>query len=191
MYLKFDDGFCDFDLDLLRVILTLLDSPLDDLQRRIKLCHDPVSSGLCDQAEYLVGTGFIVCQRYLSSTYGCNGVAKEHALSIGPYHKGGKTLASLLNAAANYWKHESEWPIATFEEAAGEKTMVAVSMHDTNALTDHARKTILAIETATSWSNYTCANLLFELTGPDFRLTSLIPILEDWRQQLDSTRIGQ
>lgn len=182
MYFKVDGKFSDFDLKMLCHILTLLDSSLTELQQQIDASDDPDGMGFCDQGEYLVGTGFMLCQRYLSSTFGCHNVSKDVALSIGPFHKEGRSIVGLINAAANYWKHEIEWPFATLDESTG-----AVRVRDIDAIDSRAKRTIREIEVVTPWSDYTCANLLYELTA-SLRLMDLIPIFEDWRQRLNAIR---
>ena len=59
----------------------------------------------------------------------------------------------ILNAAANFWKHQDEW----------EPT--ALVTRNVDILGDRQRKTIDVIESVTPWSDYTFANLLFELPG--------------------------
>jgi len=178
MHIKIGEDFSDCDLKFLRDHLTLLDSRWDEIQKRIDECTDPESAGLFDEGEYLVGMGFTACQQYLSATYGPLGVKKEAALTVGPHHTSGQTYARLLNAAANYWKHMEEWD------------SIAVIARNVDALKKIQKQTVRIIEFVTPWSDYTCANLLFELTIPELRLSSLIPKLEDWRRQLDAAYSG-
>ncbi len=144
MYLKFDDGFNDYDLDFVRDLFSLLDEWLDRLQERIDECFDPDQWGLFDEAEYIAGMGFVACQRYLASTYGSNDLRKDVALELGPHHSGGESYASILHAAANYWKHVDEW------DASAKIT------RDVAQLNDRQQRTIRIIESVTSWSDYTC-----------------------------------
>lgn len=175
MYIKFDNCYCDSDLQFLKELFALLDERFDDLQRRIDDSFDPDQMGLFDEAEYLSGMGFIACQRYLASTYGPVGVAKKDALSVGPKYDGGEPFAQILHAAANYWKHVDEWDTN------------AVILRDRHALRSDQQDTIRIIETVTAWSDYTCANLLTSLARPGKpRLAVLVPMLEAWRDQFDS-----
>ena len=150
-------------------LLTLLDSQLRDLEEQIGKSPDPDSMGLFDRGEFLAGTGFVACQRYLASTYGPHNVPKEIALAVGPYHAGGESYAAIFNAAANFWKHVDEWDIFT-------------------PLGVRQQRTVDLIESVTPWSNYTCANLLFELAG-QLQFAGLIPKIEDWRKQLDAAQV--
>lgn len=179
MYLKFgDDVFHDFDLEFLRDLFTLLDGRLDELQERIDKCFDPDQMGLFDDVEYIAGMGFVACQRYLASTFRQTGLDKQSALAIGPRHKGRESFARILNAAANDWKHVDEWDTQ------------ATIARDVTRLDEKQEATIRVIESVTQWSDYTCANLLYELTGPNSQFTALLPILESWREELDAARVG-
>ena len=133
--------------------------------------------GFFDEAEYLAGIGFVACQRYLASTYGQHNTQKDAALKLGPQHDGGEPIARVLNAAANYWKHVDEWDTS------------ATITRDAEKLKGQQLRTIRIIETVTPWCDYTCANLLGELTT-ESRFTDLIPTLEAWRGQLDATCVG-
>jgi hypothetical protein len=177
MYLKFDGGFFDYDLDFVRDLFSLLDERLDRQQELIDECFAPDQMELFDEAEYIAGMGFVACQRYLASTYGQHDLQKDVALELGPHHDGGESYARILNAAANYWKHVDEWDTS------------ATIARDVARLDDRQQRTIRIIESVTPWSDYTCANLLCELT-PHSRFTDLIPTLEAWRERLDAANGG-
>lgn len=176
MYLKFDDGVLDYDLDFVRDLFALLDERLDRLQERIDECSDPDQLGLFDEAEFIAGVGFVACQRYLASTYGPHGLPKDVALKLGPHHHNGESYACILNAAANYWKHVDEWDAS------------ATIARDIGQLDDRQQRTIHVIESVTPWSEYTCAHLLCELT-PRSHFSALIPTLEAWRERVDAAQV--
>lgn len=175
MYIKVGDEFADSDLEFLRDLLEMLDLKLRELQSRADQRPGDDSSGIHDWCDFLAGTGFVACQRFLAATYGPHGVAKETALAIGPQHNFGKTIAAILNAAANLWKHQDEWGIYT------------MITRDVDVLGKRERKTVNVIESVTPWSDYTFANLLFELTG-EVQFAGLMPKLEEWRRQLDAAK---
>ncbi len=178
MYFKFDDGILDCDLSFLQDLFALLDARLDQVREKIDASSDPDSMGYFDEAEYISGMGFIACQRYLTSTYGPLNIAKNSALSVGPVHAGGEFYARIINASANYWKHEDEWGLQ------------ATVDRDRSALGPQQLETIRIIETVTPWDAYTCANVLWVLTDPnESRLTNLVPIIEAWRTELDAMRV--
>lgn len=175
MYPKFDDGILDDDLPFLVTLLELLDTRLIQIQLAIEASTDPDSDGLFDRGEYLIGIGFIACQRYLASTYGPLGVKKHVALDCGPHESGGASFAQIVHATANFAKHFDEWDFssAVFRDRAGLQT---------NQL-----ETIRVIETVTNWADYTCSNVLAGLVGSlEIKLISLSPKLEAWRDEFDA-----
>ena len=183
MYLKSGNSIIfDYNLNSLRDFFTLLDAKLDGLQQWIESCPDPDQMRLFDEEEYLVGIGFVVCQHYLTSTYGFLGIEKKVALDIESKHQGGRSFASILNAAANYWKHVDEWkPFVTFIDNSW--------VEDTSVLQENQKNTLRVIETVVSSDNCSCVSLLEELSGhTNPRFADLIPILEAWRDQLDIYR---
>lgn len=167
----------DYELSFLLDLFELLDSRIDHVNRAIDALSDPDGMGCYDDLEYASGMGFIACQRYMTSTYGPLGITKKHALGLGPVHSGGETYARIINASANYWKHHDEWKISS------------VVRRSRGGLEPMQLETIRVIETVTPWHDYTCVNLLCELTTPNEpRLKYLLPALERWRVSLDDTR---
>lgn len=179
MYLKLEDGIFDEELTFLADMLSVLDSRLDVIDRAVELSSDPDSMGLFDQLEFVAGMGFVACQWYMSSTFGPLGVSKRAALQLGPCHAGGETIACVVNATANFWKHQGEWDLGSraFREHSG--------------LTPVQLRTIEVMESVTPWDVYTCFNVLAALTLPgEPRLKNLLPQLEAWRDALDRARGG-
>ena len=112
MFLRMVDGtIFDFDLQFLREVAQLLDAQLKRLEAEAKKVEDPDGFGVFDSAEHIVGLGFTACQNYLVATYGSLRVRKDKALGVGPKHRGGCTIAALVNHAANFWKHHDEWSL--------------------------------------------------------------------------------
>lgn len=174
MYLKNGSDVWDGDLDFLRDIVELLDVRLDEVQQAADSCFDPDQMGCYDDVEYIAGMGFVACQRYLASTYGALGVSKGLAMQKGPRHAGGETIAQIINAGANFWKHSDEWDLHSRVD------------RDHAGLSTIQLETIRIIETVVPWSDYTCTNLLAALVAPgEPRLKDLRPHLEAWRDALD------
>lgn len=109
----------DYDLELLRELINLLDVRLDALEQQIQRCSDPDAFGLFDIAEGVCGLGFAACQQYLTATASGLGVEKSKALPCGPVHACGDTIVSIVNHAANYWKHGDEWALGKSEKQQG------------------------------------------------------------------------
>lgn len=109
----------DYDLELLGELTNLLDARLEALDQQIQRCPDPDAFGLFDTAEGVCGLGFAACQQYLTATASCLGVEKSKALPYGPVHACGDTIVSIVNHAANYWKHGDEWALGKSEKQEG------------------------------------------------------------------------
>ncbi len=159
------------DSHFLRDLFALLDSRLEFIVKCIESSSDPDGMGYFDDAENIFGIGLVASQQYLVSTYGQNGILKENALNAGPKHAGGETVVSILNAAANYWKHVDEWELGP------------VVCRDQNGLKPFQAKAMCIIETVTPWGDYPLADVLHRLIGEP-KLALLLPILEQWRADL-------
>ena len=179
MYLRFEDGYADGELHLLGEHLDCLDRVLSATTHKISASRDPDGEGLLDTGEYFVGAGFAAIQRYVSATYPYLQVEKSDALAIPPSAADGVSVVQAINAGANYWKHLDEWGLRTIVE------------RDVDKLTRVARQTIETIASLTPWADYTCSNLLAALTGAaDCALSGLIPLVTEWRDNLDA-RFGR
>jgi hypothetical protein len=131
--------------------------------------HD---SGLFGDAEYLTGIGFAVGQRYITSTCGMLDVNKQEALLLGPKLPNGTTYTSVINSAANYWKHSDEW---NFDK-----------------LTEQQKKTYKDIEsvgTTVSKDDVVVYNLFNDLGLKTF--SNLAPILEEWSTAVMNWKNGR
>ena len=111
MYIISNDGIIDCDMDLLVHVVTVLDEQLDRIPERSVEIPDADALGLYDRAEHITGLGFAACQAYMAATYGFIRFSKKVALQLGPGHgPSGRFVADVVNHAANFWKHHSEWP---------------------------------------------------------------------------------
>ena len=159
----------DFDLDFLRAAAALVDSSLERLQAESRSSPDPDAFGIFDEVEYLTGFGFVACQTYATAVVSrspLNGNKRE-ALARGPKHRTGQSMAQLVCAAANHWKHSPEWAL--------------------DAPTTQAKQTIEVISSLGVDTNdsYPVANMLREILTPHkARFVNLVPFLTQWRDAL-------
>jgi hypothetical protein len=109
MFLIKENSVLDFDHDLLVEVLAVIDGQLDTILRGWSDAAEADEFGYFDRAEHITGLGFVACQAYMTATYGFMNLAKSRALSLGPRHKTGQTIADIINHAANFWKHYDEW----------------------------------------------------------------------------------
>jgi len=164
MFLKIADGeIFDYDLEFLQELAFLLDTRLGLLEARESSLSDPDAFGIHDSAEYIVGIGFVACQGYLTATYGPLQIDKQEALKLGPRHRGGQTVAALINYAANFWKHHEEWSLNP-NSAPQTRTLAALA-------------TVAEVDT-----DYPLFATLASLLSPrPPRFHALLPQLEAWR----------
>lgn len=166
MILDLDGWIIDHALDLARNFTRLLDVELADIDRAFKESDDLDEQMLSDCAEHACGVGFVVIQRYVTSISNfLEQKNKEHYLGFGPMHSSGNSIATIINAGANYWKHRDEW--------------------DMDKLDKRQVKTAEIIQSVTTIDTYTCVSLLNQITTTGSpRLAQLIDQLEVWRDAL-------
>lgn len=194
MYLKSGAVILDSDLYLLEDVLHPLEEALIKINEKIEIAKkeakDLDSSGLLDTGEHIIGLAFTACQKYISSTFRQSGLKKENAFKLGPNHSSGESYAYIINAAANYWKHCDEWEIIT-AASVPDSEMMEVIIRDYERLENIAQRTVNTIENASSWSSYTCSNVLAAITSAEKISTlALIPILLEWRKTLINSKVS-
>lgn len=171
MILNCDDGLIDTQLVFLCEFLEMIDQKLKSINELISNSIDPDSDGLCDMAEYFIGIGFIAIQQHLVESLIITGVHKSDAYGFGPTHSSGQSIISIINACANYWKHEAEWVGAAGVPKQGTKTY--------NQVTDVSDS---------DW--YKLSNVLSSLCGGEkCSFNSLIPYIRDWQVCINDNRL--
>jgi len=158
-----------FETNLTGELVDIIDGKLADIIDQSTSVDDPDAFGYFDSAEHLTGLGFVACQAYMTAVYGVLGVKKKQAMSFGPLHQCGNSIAQIVNDAANYWKHNNEWAL------------------------DKSQKRRELIETTFEkvgfpvGTEYPLSGILTELASPDF--ASFKPIygkLNEWKGMLQS-----
>lgn len=162
----------DYDIGLLERHLSILDLEISRITDAINVSRDPESDGLCDAGEYFIGHGLVAIQHYLTFCRAWLGVSGKKPLAQPPMVNCDVAYADALNAGANYWKHHEEW----FE------TLWA---SENAKLKSQSQRTLSSLEKVTPWESYTCSNLLAILTeGGEFQLSTLLPKLKEWRENI-------
>jgi hypothetical protein len=158
-----------FDLSCLNDAATLVDSKLEVLDERAKRSADPDSDGIFDRAEYLAGFGLIACQTYITESISMSGRDRDQALKLGPTHSCGHSMATLVKAVANYWKHAPEWTSPLSRRAQVTADLIADLGVDVD-------------------SSYVVVNALSEMVRPrKHRIRHVVPFLSQWRNALHAT----
>lgn len=99
----------DLAIDQLCEFLQVIDVKLFEINDCISKSIDPESDGLFDRGEYFIGIGFVAIQQHLSESLIGMKPDKKEAFILGTTHLSGVSSIWIINAAANWWKHESEW----------------------------------------------------------------------------------
>ena len=117
---EFTGSLTDFDYQkgLTSQLINIIDERIDELYDLIENSHIDDES-IFESIEHIVGLGFVVLQQYIAVVYGNLQKEKEDVLPKGPKHKSGNTFAKIVNASADYWKHNSEWPLDTTRNRKG------------------------------------------------------------------------
>jgi hypothetical protein len=154
----------DFEFDFMVLTLDHLDELLRRLTEAHLSCEDP--EGFLDQMEWVYGMGFATIQAW--STARVRTRPKASSLACGPKHAK-LYVAKVINAAANYWKHNAEWP------------------SDSSQYTAQQQATADILRDVGVWKHdYKLMNLLSDLVEPNrFCFRSLLPLLDEWRSALD------
>lgn len=170
VYIKLGEEYADGELDLLVELLSLLDIKITELHDKIFATQPPNTDLYGDQVEYFIGIGFVAIQQYLNdtlTTIKC--LKKPDALDLGPFYTGTLSYAAIFNASANYWKHFPEW--LKSDDAIEKK---------------QATRTQFVIGEIVNSQDWVLAGVLAKLTSDaEFRLSNLIPLLHDWRNNID------
>lgn len=157
----------DFGLALLAEVLCVIDRRVETIINDRPDASEADALGDLDRIEHAVGLGFVTCQVYLTTTYGSLGFDKAKALAVGPRVRSGQSLASLVNHAANYWKHQGEWGL---ERGTARQERTREAFDDLGCPVD---------------LDYPLQGILRRLAAPEIAsLTPLVPLLMRWRDDL-------
>ena len=163
----------DLYLDDLKDSLFLSDTRMDEIDREVEGHPDPDGHGLLDSLNHVVGQGFITCQLYMAQVILQNGGKECRAL--GPKHaESGLPVARIIHAAGNYMKHSAEG-----EPAKDTKDVL---------------RTLGLWRNEDGWeraADYAMVNALYKLVGEPMRVSRLLPLLSDWRDEVVARQVSR
>jgi hypothetical protein len=160
----------DLDRDFMQSQFSLL-----DLQRELVGKHmnedfeKEGDSPLVEDWEFLHAIGFATAQKYLSASCRVLRMEKQKhtAYALGPRINSEVSCAAVVNAAANHWKHSSEW--------------------DFTNLSDEAKRTIATLNKAgvevPEYGSYVASNVFGKLGLKKFG--DLTPVLKQWAEDVE------
>ncbi|MEJ6121904.1 hypothetical protein MT390_08460 [Vibrio sp. 2-Bac 85] len=161
----------DLALGPLCEFLQIIDLKLSEISDCISKSIDPESDGLFDRGEYFIGIGFVAIQQHLSESLIGISPDKKEAYALGTTHSSGVSSIWIINAAANWWKHETEWFKNKKIPKSGEWT-VEIIMDISNQY-EYALSTVLA-----SFSE--SKELSF--------INNIIPHVQNWTKEIYSKK---
>lgn len=171
MFLTHFNQIIDYDLDLFVRISDMLDAEVERNYQEASTCPDPDAFGIFDRMEHITGLGFVACQTYLASTYGFLNIEKDFALTLAPYTAQNIPVVTIVNHAANLWKHQDKWALRK-------------STRDRDRIL-HA----FAALGYTELGDYPLSNCLAKICAPsDPKFRNLVPFLRQWRDTLRMTK---
>jgi hypothetical protein len=176
VFLADENGnYGDLDLSHLITFLEILDPKIIEISSKIEKSIDPVSDGLCDLGEHLIGIGFVAIQRYMHSTYSFLNITKKSAFEKSPKIDNDVSFFAVVNAAANHWKHQEE--IYSSErtqnqEKYEEERLKTLFTFDPNLVGYYPLSEIL-FKTLKQIDNNTY-----------FSFLPLLPLIKQWRNEL-------
>lgn len=164
--------------------IKLLDKEVIILHEEIKKSKDPVSEGLCDSAEYLIGAGFTAIQKYILEICLFKKLKKDEFIDSGSKIKSNITFLRAIWTGANYWKHDAEW----WEDAVkmSEKDLNGImALKTTGPEKGLAKKNLEIIsEFGEFGRDFICSNILAKICKKEIlNLEELLPRLEIWLRE--------
>lgn len=172
MILHHNGEIIDIDLPLTLSVLRLLDDKMELIISQASDVSHLDSMGLLDELEHLVAFGVVCVQTYITDMASFARLSKHEAFEFGPTTAGGISKVQIINAAANYWKHRSEW---TLNGGGKRKEAIDKLFDEVGYSTD---------------TDYPISGVITELLTPmDTRLCNLSPILIDWRNSMFSNSL--
>ena len=157
----------DYELNFLGEAAALVDRGFSALEREAQTSPDADAFGVYDRIEYMAGFGFVACQTYMVAVASRYGLKRSESFVLGPQHRTGRAMVEITNAAANHWKHSSEWELGALDRRAQTTLDILRSVGvDTSA-------------------PYAVGNVLHKLLAPHaMRFGNLIPFISQWRDLL-------
>ena len=162
----------DFQKGLTGQLINIIDERIDKLYDLIENSHIDDES-IFESIEHIVGLGFVVLQQYITVVRGDLKKEREDALSKEPKHESGNTFAKIVDASADYWKHNGEWRLDTDRNRKGKEDIEAIF------------KTISITSPISVDDPYPLVKILFELSHTEKgRFNAVFKKILEWRDEL-------
>lgn len=154
----------DTEIAIIGGLVLAIDQQLSEICKKAVSTEGADEFGYYDAAEHATGLGLVACQTIIATVCGRLGIEKSTAFKLGPVHAGGLTKVQIINHAANYWKHNSEW---------------------SHERTDKRREAIARAFDSVGFPvgiDYPLSGVLTELAAPEYAsLSAVLSVLEEWK----------
>ncbi len=167
----------DWRIDPLESVIVGIDHGLAEIREQLDT-EEFDGDDACEHTEPLIGLGFVAAQTYALGTMSdlnrsrtSRGKSKKEKLDCYACDtvrlKGDVTRIQLINAAANYFKHQEEWKTRWPTESHGAKTLSCIGI--------------------TEKTEFPCMRAVEQLCGTSLKLIVLHQIVKEWREHLFRT----
>ena len=170
----------DYQKGLTSQLINIIDERIDELisLEEEEEIGEETWEEIFEYIEHIVGLGFVVLQQYITVVYGKR---KKEVLPKGPKHKSGNTFAKIVDVSANYWKHNSKWPL---DKPCNRKEKIEAMYKEK---TEAIFKTISINGHPISVNDdYPLGNILSELSHTEKRqFNAVFKKILEWRNELN------
>ncbi len=109
----------------------------------------------------------------MTVVYGNLQKEKKDVLPKGPKHESGNTFVKIVDASANYWKHNSEWPL---DKSCNRKEKIE-AIFKMVSINDHP----ISVN-----DDYPLGNILFDLSHTEKeQFNAVFKKILEWRNELN------
>ena len=162
----------DYQKGLTSQLINIIDERIDELISLEE--EEEIGEEIFEYIEHIVGLGFVVLQQYMTVVYGDFKKDKTDALSKKPKHESGNTFAKIVDASADYWKHNGQWPLDTRRNRKGKEDIEAIfetiSINSPISVNDY----------------YPLVNILSELSHTEKgQFNAVFKKIQEWRNELN------
>lgn len=167
----------DSDRYFLQMVLSHVDVFIREIKEWARSHGDPEADDFCFEMEYIIGIGFVACQRYLSSTCALFRIGFKEGCRLPPLVRDGISFADAINATANYWKHHDGWE---------DDSDIQHEKHTKETLhkqEKHTKETLHKLGCDPPYI-FVAAKILGDLSG-EILVESLLPRLMEWRKNVE------
>jgi len=177
MLIKSQGEVHDLKVGYLYELLEIIDMKLLKINECISKSTSSNLDEFFERGEYFIGIGFVAIQQHLNESLIGMGLKQVDAYSLGVKLPTGISCIWIINAAANWWKHEPEWHNSEYfkkKDISKDGKKSAEKILAISSLTEYALSNVLA-----SFSE--SQELSF--------IKNIVPYIEQWTKEVFANRV--